>query len=278
MKMMVILVCLMAPIISIRAQSPLKSGFALVNGMNMYYQIYGKGKPLVLLHGGGSTIETTFGRVIPLLAKHRQVIAVELQAHGRTNDRETALSFEQDADDVIALLSHLKIVKADFLGFSNGGTTTLQIAIRHPRMVNKLILASALSKRNGVPAQFWDYMKQAALVNMPQELKDGYLKVTADYAGLQIMYDRDVQRMLNFKDITDVLMKSIKAPSLIINGDKDVILPEHALEMNRMLSNSELLIVPGVHGEYLEEVTTLKSNSHQAKLVIPLIEAFLDKS
>ena len=90
----------MAPIISIRGQSPLKSEFALVNGMNMYYQIYGKGKPLVLIHGGGSTIETTFGRVIPLLAKHRQVIAVELQAQGRTNDRGTALSFEQDADDV----------------------------------------------------------------------------------------------------------------------------------------------------------------------------------
>lgn len=268
----------MAPIISIRAQSPLKSEFASVNGMNMYYQIYGKGKPLVLIHGGGSTIETTFGRVIPLLAKHSQVIAVELQAHGRTNDRGTTLSFEQDADDVIALLSHLKIDKADFLGFSNGGTTTLQIAIRHPRMVNKLVLASALSKRNGVPAQFWDYMKQAALVNMPQELKDAYLKVTADYAGLQIMHDRDAQRMLNFKDIPDVLMRSIKAPSLIINGDKDVILPEHALEMHRMLSNSELLIVPGVHGEYIEEVTTLKSNSHQAKFVIPLIEAFLDKS
>ena len=278
MKIMVILVCLMAPIISIRAQSPLKSGFALVNGMNMYYQIYGKGKPLVLIHGGGSTIETTFGRVIPLLAKHFQVIAVELQAHGRTNDRGTALSFEQDADDVIALLSHLKIVKADFLGFSNGGTTTLQIAIRHPKMVNKLVLASSLSKRNGVPAQFWDYMKQAALANMPQELKDAYLKVTADYAGLQIMHDRDAQRMLNFKDIADVLMKSIKAPSLIINGDKDVILPEHALEMHRMLSNSELLIVPGVHGEYIEEVTTLKSNSHQAKFVVPIIEAFLDKS
>ena len=278
MKIMVILVCLMAPIIYIRAQVPLNSEFALVNGMNMYYQIYGKGKPLVLIHGGGSTIETTFGRVIPLLAKHRQVIAVELQAHGRTNDRGTALSFEQDADDVIALLSHLKIDKADFLGFSNGGTTTLQIAIRHPKMVNKLVLASALSKRNGVPAQFWDYMKQAALVNMPQELKDGYLKVTADYAGLQIMHDRDVQRMLNFKDIADVLMKSIKAPGLIINGDKDVILPEHALEMHRMLSNSELLIVPGVHGEYIEEVTTLKSNSHQAKFVVPIIEAFLDKS
>jgi len=73
-------------------------------------------------------------------------------------------------------------------------------------------------------------------------------------------------------------MKSIKAPSLIINGDKDVILPEHALEMHRMLSNSELLIVPGVHGEYIEEVTTLKSNSHQAKFVVPIIEAFLDKS
>src|SRR6187402_278044 len=79
---------------------PQKKGYSNVNGIKMYYEIYGQGKPLVLLHGGGSTIETTFGRVIPLLAKHRQVIGIELQAHGRTGDRDGGITFEQDADDV----------------------------------------------------------------------------------------------------------------------------------------------------------------------------------
>jgi pimeloyl-ACP methyl ester carboxylesterase len=261
---------------SLRAQTPLKSGFAPVNGIKMFYQVYGKGKPLVLVHGGGSTIETTFGRVIPMLGQHRKVIAVELQAHGRTSDRDNDLSFEQDADDVVSLLHYLKIDKADFFGFSNGGTTTLQIAIRHPEVVNKIVLGSALSKRNGVPTQFWDFMKQAKLDNMPQELKSAYLKVAADSAGLQVMHNRDVKRMLNFKDIPDQQIKSIKAPALIINGDKDVITPEHALEMHRMLSSSELAIIPGVHGEYIEEITTLKSNSHQANFVIQMIKRFLD--
>ncbi len=204
-----------------RAQSLIESGFAPVNGIKMYYEIYGKGKPLILIHGGGSTIETTFGRVIPMLAAHRKVIAVELQAHGRTSDRASDLSFEQDADDVVSLLHYLKINKADFFGFSNGGTTTLHIAIRHPKVVNKIVLGSALSKRNGVPAQFWDYMKQAKLANMPQELKNSYKKVAADTANLQIMHDKDAKRMVVFKDIPDVQMKSITAPAFIISGERE---------------------------------------------------------
>ena len=81
-----------------------KNGYSNVNGLQMYYEVYGQGKPLVLIHGGGSTIQTSFGKIIPLLSKNRQIIAVELQAHGRTNDRDTFLSFEQDADDVATLL------------------------------------------------------------------------------------------------------------------------------------------------------------------------------
>lgn len=211
-----------------------------------------------------------------MLSKHRKVIAVELQAHGRTSDRNSDLSFEQDADDVVSLLNQLKIEKADFFGFSNGGTTTLQIAIRHPEIVNKIVLGSALSKRNGVPVQFWDFMQQASLNNMPQELKDAYVKVATEPSGLQLMHDRDAKRMVNFKDIPDEQIKSIKAPALIIIGDKDVIVPEHALELHRMLSGSSLAVIPGVHGEYIEEITTLGSNSHQASFVIPMIEQFLD--
>src|ERR1700733_4723749 len=118
-----------------------KSGYSEVNGLTMYYEVHGQGRPLVLIHGGGSTIQTSFGRIIPELAKHRQIIAVELQAHGRTNDRNTDLSFEQDADDVAALLVNLNISNADLLGFSNGGQTTIEIALRHPGLINKIIIA-----------------------------------------------------------------------------------------------------------------------------------------
>jgi pimeloyl-ACP methyl ester carboxylesterase len=255
-----------------------QNGYSEVNGIKMYYEIYGQGKPLILIHGGGSTIQTTFGRVIPMLAKHRRLIAVELQAHGRTSDREKDVSFEQDADDVATLLKNLNIDKADFFGFSNGGTTVVQIAIRHPEIVDKIILGSALCKRNGVPAQFWDFMKQARLANMPEQLKEAYIQVAPNPDGLQIMHDKDAKRMVNFRDIPDEQIKSIKAPALIIIGDQDIIKPEHAIEMHRQIANSELAIIPGVHGEYIGEITTLKFNSKEADFVIPMIESFLNKS
>jgi pimeloyl-ACP methyl ester carboxylesterase len=257
--------------------STFKCGYSDVNGLKMYYEIHGQGKPFVLIHGGGSTIQSSFEKVIPLFAKNRKVIAVELQAHGRTNDRNADLTFEQDADDVVMLLKNLKIDKADFFGFSNGGTTTLQIAIRHPEMVDKIVLGSALAKRNGVPDGFWDFMKQAKLENMPEQLKTAYKQVAADTNGLQIMHDRDAKRMVNFKDIPDEQIQSIKAPALIITGDKDVITPEHAIELHRQIANSELAIIPGRHGEYIGEITTIDQDFKESELVVPMIEKFLNK-
>lgn len=256
----------------------LKHSHSEVNGIKMYYEIYGQGQPLVLIHGGGSTIQTTFGRVIPPLAKHRQLICVELQGHGRTSDRDSGVTFEQDVDDVVMLLKNLNINKADFFGFSNGGTTTMQIAIRRPEMANKIILGSTLCKRNGVPVQFWDFMKQATLNNMPEPLKEAYLKVAPDPKRLQVMHDKDAKRMVDFKDIPDQQIKSIASPTLIIIGDKDVITPEHAIEMHRLITNSQLAIIPGGHGEYIGEIMTLKPGYKQNEFFVPLIEKFLDET
>ncbi len=253
------------------------SGYSDVNGLKMYYEIYGQGKPLVLIHGGGSTIQSNFEKVIPLFAKNRKVIAVELQAHGRTSDRTADLTFEQDADDIATLLKNLNIHKSDFLGFSNGGTTTLQIAIRHPGIVDKIIVGSTLAKRNGVPGWFWDFMKQAKLENMPEQLKAAYKQVAPDTSGLQVMHDKDANRMVNFKDIPDEQIKSIKAPALVIIGDKDVITPEHAIELHRQIANSELAIIPGGHGEYIGEITTIKPDTKESEFAVPIIEKFLNK-
>ena len=264
-------------------QAAFTAGYEPVNGLKMYYEIYlpagqagGQGKPLVLIHGGGSTIQTSFGKVIPLFAQHRKVIAVELQAHGRTSDRNADLTFEQDADDVAALLKSLHIDKADFFGFSNGGTTTLQIAIRHPQIVDKIILGSPLAKRNGVPGWFWDFMKNASLDNMPEHLKTAYKQVAADPNGLQVMHDRDVKRMQNFIDIPDEKIKSVTAPALIIIGDRDVITPEHAIELHRQIANSQLAILPGGHGEYIGEITTIQPGFQENFLAVPMIEKFLN--
>lgn len=261
---------------SFEAVKALKTGHSMVNGLNMYYEIYGEGKPLVLLHGGGSTIQTSFASVIPEFAKTRQIIAVELQGHGRTSDRNADLSFEQDADDVAALLKNLGIAKADFFGFSNGGTTVLQIAIRHPQLADRIILGSALAKRDGVPSQFWDFMNQARIEQMPEQLKQAYLEVTPDTNGLQIMHDRDVKRMVNFKDIPDEQLRAIQSPALIMIGDRDVITPEHAIQLSRLIPNARLAIVPGLHGEYIGEITTIKPGVKQEWLGVKLVEDFLN--
>lgn len=251
--------------------------YAEVNGLKLYYEVHGAGKPLVLIHGGGSTITTTFGRILPELAKRHRVIAVELQAHGHTLDIDRPLSFEQDADDVAALLSQLHIDKADFFGFSNGGTTCLQIAIRHPRLVNKLVLASTIYKRDGMQPGFFDGMQQATLANMPEPLQEAYRKINPDPKGIQSMFDRDVARMLAFKDIPDENIKQIEADALVINGDAEVVRVEHALALSRTLPHAQLAIIPGGHGDYIGEICAANRDSKIPVLVTAMIETFLTK-
>ncbi|MBT1701475.1 alpha/beta hydrolase [Fulvivirgaceae bacterium PWU4] len=252
------------------------SGYSDVNGIRMYYEIHGSGKPLVLIHGGGSTIETTFGRIIPYLSQHRQVIAVELQAHGHTADRNADLSFEQDADDVAALLKNLGIDKADIFGFSNGGTTALQIAIRHPELTGKVVAGSALLKRNGTLPQFWEFMKQARITHMPQQYKDAYLKITGDSARLQNMHDKCAKRMNDFSDVSDARLRSIKSPVLLVNGDADVATSEHMVQVSRLIPGCRLAIIPGSHGEYVGEITTLKPGRETKLTIMPILEEFLE--
>jgi pimeloyl-ACP methyl ester carboxylesterase len=248
--------------------------YANVNGLKMYYEIHGKGFPLVLIHGGGSTIGTTFGRILPTLAKTHQVIAVEMQAHGHTPDIDRPLSFEQDADDVAALLKHLNISKADIFGFSNGASTTLQIAIRHPEVVHKIVVASTMYKKAGSYAWFWEMMQKATFEGMPQPYKDAYLQINPDKDALYRMYQRDVVRMQTFKDIKEEEIKGIQAPALIIVGNNDVASPEHAVEMYRQMQKAKLLIVPGGHGDYIGELATLKPDNNEYP-VVPMIEDFL---
>lgn len=228
--------------------------YANVNGLKMYYEIHGEGKPLVLIHGGGSTIQTTFGRILPLLAAHHKVIAVEMQAHGHTADIDRPLSFEQDADDIAELLKQLNIPKASIMGFSNGASTTLFFALKHAAMADKIIIASTFYNKSGAPQGFWDMMNKPSFETMPQVYKEAFLAINPDPNALRQMYERDVARMQSFPDLSADQIKSIKAPAFIMLGDKDMVTPEHATEMHRLLPNSRLAIIPGGHGDYLGEI------------------------
>jgi len=248
--------------------------YADVNGLKMYYEIHGTGFPLVLIHGGGSTIGTTFGRILPDLAKSHQVIAVEMQAHGHTRDIDRPMTFEQDADDIAALLKQLNISKADIFGFSNGASTTLQIAIRHPQLVNKIVVASTMYTKAGAFDGFWDIFKNPKFEEMPQPLKDAYLKINPDKDALYTMFKRDVTRMQNFQDIPEKDITSIEASALVIAGTQDVVTPEHAVQMFRKLKKAQLAIFPGGHGDFMGEITTVKPGQ-TTFVALPVIEEFL---
>lgn len=217
------------------------NGYSAVNGLKMYYEIHGEGEALVLIHGGGSTIQTSFGKILPKLAEDYLAIAVELQCHGHTNDRDTPESFEQDADDVAALLHNMKIPKASFLGFSNGGNTAMQIAFRYPEIVSKLILCSTFYQREGLPSDFFEGMKQATLDVMPAVLRNAFLEIDPDEDKLQNMFNKDRERMLHFTNWKDEMLQSIKVPALVIAGDRDVISPEHTAKMSKVIPNFRLM-------------------------------------
>src|SRR5215207_459806 len=254
-----------------------RSGYALVNGLRMYYELHGVGgTPLVLIHGGGSTIGTNVGRVLPQLSRSRRVIAVEVQAHGHTRDVDRPFTFEQDADDVAALLDSLQVPKADILGFSNGGTTALQIAVRHPGKVNRLVIASSNYKRDGMQAGFWDFIEKGTYADMPKPYEAAYLRINPSQTGVRAMHDRDAKRMLAFKDIPDESIRGIQAPTLVVVGDKDVIRPEHALALSRTLPHARLCVLPGTHGSYLGEIMTPNVSDRRVGIFTDLVTDFLD--
>jgi len=255
-----------------------RGGYAEVNGIRMYYETYGpeRGVPLVLLHGGGSTIDVTFERILPFLARDRRVIAVEEQAHGRTSDRDAPVRFETSADDVAALLKHLKVEQADIFGFSNGASVGMQVAIRHPAAVRRLVFASSLTKKDGAQPQLWTLIQSADISNMPQPLKDAFLKVNPDPAKLKTMHDKDAERMRHFTDVPDADVRAIRAPTLILIGDRDIVKPEHAIELARLIPNARLMIVPGGHGDYLGEAVMTQRATREPELTAGFVEEFLD--
>ena len=251
-----------------------QTGYAPVNGLRIYYEIHGAAvperPPLVLLHGGGDTIKTSFGKILPGLARTRQVIAFEQQGYGHTADiADRPFTFEQSADDTAALLKFLHIEKADLFGFSNGGTIALQVAIRHPEVVRRVVAASALLTRAGADPAFWQFMDNARLENMPQELQEAYRSVAPHPENLRMFHDKAAQRMRDFKDIPADAIRGITAPTLVVIGDADVVRPEHAVETVRLLPHARLAVLPGTDHMHVTE---------RAEWLVPMIAEFLDGS
>jgi pimeloyl-ACP methyl ester carboxylesterase len=253
-----------------------RSGYAPVNGLRMYYEIHGSGPPLLLLHGGGSSIRTTFGEVLPMFAARHRVIAVEQQGHGHTADIDRPLSFEQMADDTDALLAHLGVERADVFGFSNGGSVAMQLAIRHPNRVERLVVGSAFYTNEGLQTELREmFRKPANAADMPAPLRDEYLRVAPNPGNLQRLAEKIMAMLSGFRDWPAESMRAIAAPTLILSGNADVARPEHVIEMCRLIRRCELAILPGGHGTYIGEATAVRPGSKLPSLTVALVEEFL---
>ena len=256
------------------------TGYAPVNGLKMYYEIHGSGEPVVLLHGAFMAISGDWQDWVIELAKTRKVIAVEMQGHGRTADIERDITFENLADDVSALLDHLKIPKADVLGYSLGGGTAMQFAIRHPERVRKVVIISAPMRRDGWVMEandFWPTFSWKMFKGTPMEAEYKRLSPTPDkfpdFVGhIKAMAMRPY-------DFGADKLRSTKAPMFFIFGDADGVRLAHIEEMYRLKgggnthgdmhprSESRLAILPD---------TTHVTLMNRMSTIVPAVNDFLD--
>jgi pimeloyl-ACP methyl ester carboxylesterase len=234
---------------------------AAVNGLEMYYEIHGEGEPLILLHGGVGAIEM-FGEVLPLLAEGRRVIAVDLQAHGRTVDIDRPMTFEAMADDVAALIEHLGLGEADVMGYSLGGGVALRTAIQHPEVVRKLVLVSTPFKRDG-----WYPEVLAGMEQMGPEAAEP-MKQTPMYQLYSSVAPRPEDWPVLLTKLGELLgqdydwseeVAAMEVPAMIVVGDADSIRTSHAVAFFEFLgggkqdagwdgsgmSDARLAILPG---------------------------------
>lgn len=259
--------------------APPVRGYASVNGLKMYYEVHGSGEPVVLLHGAFMAISGDWNSWIRELSKTRKVIAVEMQGHGRTADISRDITSENLADDVAALLDHLKVPSADIIGYSLGGGVAMQCAIRHPEKVRKVVSISAVIRRDG-----WVKEGVDALSNLTWEVFKG-TPMEAEYKSLSPTPDKfpdfvkHVVAMVSKPyDFGADKFKATKAPMFFIHGDADGVRLEHIAEMYRLKGGdlhgdmrphpeSRLAILPDTtHVTLMNRMTT----------IIPMVNDFLD--
>ncbi len=216
--------------------------YAPVNDLKMYYEIHGSGQPLVLLHGGMTTIED-FILLLPTFARSRQVIAFERQGHGHTADIDRPFTLEHWADDTAALLRHLNIEQADILGYSTGGSVALAFALRHPKMVRKLVLASAIYNSEGYYPGILEGMKQAEADDLPPIMREMYENVAPRPEDWEKLVEKSIKAAATFSGWQKKDIRTISAPTLVMVGDSDIVRTEHAVEFYRLIPSANLAVL-----------------------------------
>ena len=258
---------------------PSETGYADVNGLKMYYEVYGNGKPIVLIHGSYMTIPLNWTRIIPML-NDRKVIVAEMQGHGRTRDIDRKFSYQAMADDVSGLIHHLKLDSVDILGYSMGAGVAFQFAVRHPEQVRRLVVLSGTYTHDGwwpEAEALWPSINAEMFQGSPiQKQYDSLGNDPAQFpAFVKKVISIDIEKYDWTKDV-----KKIQAPTFMIIGDADGVRYEHALDFFRAkgggkmgdmsgLPKSRLAILPG---------TTHVGMLQKAEWWVPMVKDFLDSN
>lgn len=253
------------------SDAPTVGAYAPVNGLQMYYEVHGSGRPVVLLHGGLLTIDLSFGAMLPALAATRQAIGVELQGHGRTADTDREYALEHLADDIAALLDHLGIERADLFGFSLGGMVALQVAMRRPERVDRLLLAATHYRPDGYHPEIRDPQAHPGSTRMPTEadfrlMQETYARVAPEPDHFEVFAAKASAMVTAYEGVADDDLRAIRSPTLLLVGDTDFVLVEHAAQMHDLIPQSQLAVLPG---------TTHMGLLQRTDLVIPMVESFL---
>ena len=256
----------------------MKSGHVKTNGLAMYHEIHGEGRPLVLLHGALSATQSSFGAYLPHLARAHQVIALEMQAHGHTADVDRPLRIPAMADDTVAALRQLGVEQADFFGYSMGAGIALDVAIRHPELVRKLVVASLTFDKSGFHPGLLEGMAQLRpehLVGSPWQQE--YARVAPNPDAWPALVEKVKDMNFNLPQWSDDEIRSLRPPTLIAAGDSDVV-PEHAVRMFRLLGGGVSGDTPA--GLPKSQLAILPGTSHtmmvnRAEMLLPMLSAFL---
>jgi pimeloyl-ACP methyl ester carboxylesterase len=243
-----------------------------VNGMKMYYEVSGKGEPIVVLHGAHMNIQT-MGEIIPQLAKTHTVYALEFQGHGRTEDIDRPINYENLADDVAAFMDKVGLAKADIFGYSMGAATALQVAIRYPDKVDQLITASAGYDESGFQPAYLAFLPEMTFETFAS-FEEDWRKLAPNPEGFAAFIDK----MIALEHVPlhwEEAVKQLKNPVLLIAGDADVVTLEHVVGMFRLLGGG----VMGDMGTPLpaSRFAVLPASSHTAVITqVPVLLAFIE--
>jgi len=259
-----------------------QSGYAPVNGLKLYYETYsdGAGQPLILIHGGFGLV-SMFAPLLPGLAAGRQVIGVELQAHGHTADIDRPFSYEQFGDDIAALITHLGLGKADVLGYSFGGGAALQTAIRHPDVVRKLVVVSAPCKRHG---WFPDVLTGMGSINaeatIGTPMHQAYVSVAPNAANWPNLANKTRNLLARDYDWS-AQMAAMRIPALLVFSDADSIPPAHAAEMFALLDGGKRDAGWDGQGRPTSRLAIVAGSTHydilsHVDVLLPTLTTFLD--